>query len=533
MRKKIKQLGRHISIVMICMLLIPMLTYGENRSPSIIKIGLRSAYSNVASVEIRNTLLEVGYQREDSFKGLATIKSSGGFIIKPTISQYYSDSNTFTTYEEATGALDEYRSMGVDVTIGYIGPKTWKIYSSQDGGRMQPVSHSRLSISIEDTYGETILVCENDESMAAFAGIDSSNSFSLTELSKGKYRGWFEFKRQDNKITAINIVDFEEYLYGVVPAEMPASWNMEALKAQAVVARSMSIFQYNKYIANGYNVCDTTYTQVYKGFSGEHARTNQAVDETRGQLAIYNGKIAETLYHSTSGGYTEDPIYVWGGSYPYLKAVPDTYETEPEMKPWTRTITLSDINLCLEKQNINIGAAKGMRVTSYTPAGRVNELQIIGTSGIHTLTKESIRTFFTYTSQGSLRSRMFSIGDGIISQPTSTLAGGNKVTVEAKGTELATKLIDEIHIIDGSGKLTTVNSSMVVEGKNGTATYGDGKSNKTISSNQEAYGDIIISGQGYGHGVGLSQSGARGMAKAGYTYDQIIEYYYQGVRVER
>lgn len=509
-------------------MVIPSLTYGSDLVHETIRVGLRGNHYNVSSVTVKNTELSVGYGQSNRFKSEATLNSHTGFRIKPSNKQYYVTKDVFHTYKDAAYALVDYREEGA--VIAYLAPGTWKIYVEQDLGGMERVRESGLEIVVEDGLGNPLLIADHTGTLPAFAGESDQHSFRITELTNASYRGWFEFVRKGNTVTPVNVVDYEDYLYGVVPAEMPPSWPMEALKAQAVTARSMSLHQYNKYVKDGYNVCDTTFTQVYKGFSGEHTRTNEAVDKTQGMVATYNGKIAETLYSSTSGGHTEDPQYVWGNPIAYLKAVPDPYETKPEMKPWKRTITLTDLDLSLVKQNINIGRATGMRIKAYTPAGRVNELEIVGTAGIHTIVRENIRTFFSPTKEGSLRSRMFTIDNGQVTTPPS-LPSQSDQSVVVYGTREIPR-----YFIGASGKAEKVKESFVVEGPNGKTTYGprsgSGGSGQTGGMTQEQYGDITISGQGYGHGVGMSQSGARGMAEEGYTYDEIIKYYYQGVAVE-
>lgn len=509
-----------LSMLIVCLVAKPVIAHGSGLVPSTIRVGLRSAYSDKASIDIKNTEIEIGYESDNRLIPQGALISNTGFVITPSQKQYYSGNEIFYTYNEAAYSALEYKEQGISAVAVYSGPGKWGIYLDQDLGNMTMVNGNGSEIMIKDGFGIDILLCEDKGIAPAFAGKTRSQSFDLTELSKGSYRGWFEFKRKDNTITAINIVDYEEYLYGVIAAEMPASWHMEALKAQAIAARSMSIYQRNKYLKDGYNVCDTVYTQVYKGFGGEYLRTNQATDETRGMVTTYNGKIAETLFYSTSGGYTEDPQYVWGNLVPYLKAVADPYETEPEGKPWTRTITLSEIDLCLSRQNINIGSAQGLKVNAYTPAGRVNELEIIGTTGSHKIVRENIRTFFSATNGGSLRSRMFTLGNATSTSGTESL---ERVTVY-RGERPK-------YMMGANGKIVPVGESMVVEGPSGQMTYGS--TNGSSQGAHAAYGNIIISGEGYGHGVGMSQSGANGMAKAGYTFDQIIKYYYQDVQIQR
>jgi len=516
--------GLVLAMVILCTMIIPSLVYGSTMVPNTIRVGLKGSYSKANQVTIKNTTLYVGYEQGDRFKSQASLNSQTGFIIRPSTKQYYVARDIFSTYNDAAYALVDY--IGTGAVIAYMAPDTWRIYVEEDIDYMNMVMDSGHEVVVEDGFGTPLLVCANAGIAPAFAGESNQHPFDLTELTKGSYRGWFEFVRQGSTIIPVNIVDYEDYLYGVIAAEMPASWNMEALKAQAVAARSMAIHQYNKYLKYGYNVCDTIYTQVYKGFTGEHVRTNQAVDETRGVVATYGGKIAETLFFSTSGGYTEDPQYVWGSPVAYLKAMPDPYETEPEMKPWIRVITLEDIDLCLQSQNINIGKAIGLKINAYTPAGRVSEMEIVGTAGIHKLVRENIRTFFTYTKEGSIRSRMFTIENGITSSQPST-PSQTLGPIAVYGGEQSPQ-----YVIGADGRAREVGQTLVVEGTSGKTTYGPGESSKSSQPVQEQYGDLVISGQGYGHGVGMSQSGARGMAKAGYTYDEIIRYYYQGVVVE-
>lgn len=524
MTKRSSSRSRVLAMVMVCIMIIPSLVYGSSMVPNTIRVGLKGSYSNVNQVTINNATLNVGYEQNDRFRSEASLDSQTGFVIRPSTKQYYAARDVFNTYRDAVYALVDYIEAGA--VVAYMAPSTWRIYVEEDVDYMNMVMDSGHEIVVEDGFGKPLLVCANAGVAPAFAGESNQHLFDLTELTKGSYRGWFEFMRQGSTIMPVNIVDYEDYLYGVIAAEMPASWNMEALKAQVVAARSMAIHQYNKYLKYGYNVCDTTYTQVYKGFTGEHVRTNQAVDETRGVIATYGGKVAETLFFSTSGGYTEDPEYVWGNSVAYLKAMPDPYETEPEMKPWTRSITLADIDLCLEKENIHIGRASGLKINSYTPAGRVSEMEIIGTAGTHKLVSENIRTFFTYTKEGSLRSRMFTIENGFTSlQPSTTSQTLGPVAIY--GGEQSPE-----YVMGADGRIKEVGETLVVQGARETTTYGSGESSKPSQSIQEQYGDIVISGRGFGHGVGMSQSGARGMAKEGYTYDEIIKYYYQGVVVE-
>ena len=139
--------------------------------------------------------------------------------------------------------------------------------------------------------------------------------------TKGKwYHGKLMIKNVNGKLIVINDVDLENYLKGVVPSEMPASWEYEALKAQAIAARSFALANLGKQAKNGYDLKDNTEDQAYGGASAETNKTNKAVDETHGLVLTYDMKIISAYYSASAGGMTS--ASVWGGYAPYLHAVP-------------------------------------------------------------------------------------------------------------------------------------------------------------------------------------------------------------------
>jgi stage II sporulation protein D len=139
--------------------------------------------------------------------------------------------------------------------------------------------------------------------------------------TKGKwYHGKLMIKVVDNKITVINDVDLENYIKGVVPSEMPSSWEFEALKAQAIAARSFALANLGKQAKEGYDLKDNTEDQAYGGASAETNITNKAVEETHGLVLTYDMKIISAYYSASAGGMTN--TNAWGGSVPYLRSVP-------------------------------------------------------------------------------------------------------------------------------------------------------------------------------------------------------------------
>src|SRR5207245_8668173 len=133
------------------------------------------------------------------------------------------------------------------------------------------------------------------------------------------------------KLRAINVVGLEQYLYGVVPSEMPFTWLPEALKAQAVAARSYALATRR---TGAFGLYPATRSQVHLGIEHEKPSTNAAVDATAGQVVLYQGEVAKTFFFSTSGGRTASSEDVWGEPVPYLVSVPDSYDSISPYHDW-------------------------------------------------------------------------------------------------------------------------------------------------------------------------------------------------------
>lgn len=158
--------------------------------------------------------------------------------------------------------------------------------------------------------------------------IDSDNVVLKTEKEgflsvKGRwYRGEFIIQNKNGKLTVINNVGIEDYTKGVVPSEMPSGWEAEALKAQAIAARSYALANLGKRAKYGYDLNDTTEDQVYGGASAETSKTNTIVDETKGLVLIYDLKIIPAYYSASAGGQTVNASSAWGNDLPFIRSVP-------------------------------------------------------------------------------------------------------------------------------------------------------------------------------------------------------------------
>lgn len=141
--------------------------------------------------------------------------------------------------------------------------------------------------------------------------------------AKGKwYRGLLIIQNKNKKLTVINDIDLEDYLKGVVPSEMPSGWELEALKAQAIAARSYALANLGKRASLGFDLKDTPEDQAYGGASAETSKTNEAVESTTGLVLTYNMKVVPAYYSASAGGQTINASAAWGNDLPFIRSVP-------------------------------------------------------------------------------------------------------------------------------------------------------------------------------------------------------------------
>lgn len=228
------------------------------------------------------------------------------------------------------------------------------------------------------------------------------------------YYGDFQFTRlsmQDpQKLTLVNFVGLEPYVKGVTPYEMSSGWPLEALKAQAVCARTYVASHMNGSPANGFDVTGTTTSQVYYGTLDASANSDRAVDETAGKFVRYEGKLCETFYFAADGGATEDSENVWVTAVPYLRGVVDPYETastDPGFycKSWSTSVSRSAVG------DISI---------TYTPIGNAMTVTV----GDKTYSKDGVRTFLTSVCGLRYNSRHFTVEYDAASDAYSVVGGG-------------------------------------------------------------------------------------------------------------
>lgn len=342
---------------------------------------------------------------------------------------------------------------------------------------LENAAETRISASspleIRPPGGGTVLqtVSASQEARIRFEGGAMSvngRSWPVTELeltaangealrvNGNPYRGRLKLTATgQGRINVVNLVMLEEYLYGVVPKEMPPNWPEEALKAQAVVSRSFSLYQKSANAARDHDISATTASQVYGGVSVETDRARRAVDATRGRILLYGGRPALTYFHANSGGVTEDARYVWRVAIPYLQSIPDEPSTRTPGLAWTASLTFQQIREALNRNGLKVGEIRDVESDSVSPSGRVTRLRIRHSSGMTVLSGNQFRT--------------------------------------ATGPTLI---------------------------------------KSTLFTAERSSRGIRFEGRGSGHGVGMSQWGARMMAEGGSPYREILLHYYRGLDLQ-
>ncbi len=190
------------------------------------------------------------------------------------------------------------------------------------------------------------------------------------------YRGKILIIKERNSIIVINLVDLDEYLYSVVGGESYPSWPKEALKAQAVVARTYALFKTSTSNNIYYDLDTTTKTQIYRGMEAESVATHNAVRVTSGEVLTHDGKLILSVFHSSSGGHTESVKNVWNSSLPYLKGVSD-YDHLSPVYSWSKTFSLLEINQLIS----GLGSIYSLVPEQVTSSGRIRTLKVLGNKG--------------------------------------------------------------------------------------------------------------------------------------------------------
>lgn len=377
---------------------------------------------------------------------------------------------------------------------------------------------NNTSLSVVDTAsGEILFKIDTQDQALYVRPSQAHDSENYIKSAVGNiFDGTFEYKANINGMYLVNILDIEDYIKSVLPYEISASWPDECLKAFSIVVRSYTLSMLGKsHKQQDFDMCDETHCQAYRGRLRSTDRTDAAVDTTKNVVLAYNSKVCETFYHAISGGITESCELVWGGTgYPYLVS-----QTVPDEKYWNYTngvwkfeVSEKELFEYVQKNSTVSRYVKhpitSIRVSKYTDAGYAYELEIIDTSGtVSTFTKcDNVRSILTKYAKSS-RLTIGKSSEIIVND-------GQKMTIDPYNITQTDK--------DGKPVISTIAvgsdvGKQVISGKG-----------ELSNLSAETSSNYIISGTGWGHGVGLSQYGARDMANNGYLWHEIATYFFPG-----
>jgi len=307
----------------------------------------------------------------------------------------------------------------------------------------------------------TVLRTDTVRAAAGGQGVEigsrSASGYRLTSdapirMNGREYPATLEIVRNGEGLAIVNELRLEDYVVGVLRAETSERWPAETLRAQAIVARTYAAYLRASSGTKPYHIVATTAHQVYAGHVPASSPIWDAVRDTAGQVLLWDGELFPAFYHSTSGGYTEDPRSVFAArNMPALKPVRDEFSGAAPHFYWSLDLKLTDLSSILRRNGSEVGTVTAIEVTERTQSLRVASLAVHGTRGSARLRGNDFRRMVGYE---TIKSTLFAVA------------------------------------LDGSV--------------------------------------ARFSGRGYGHGVGMSQWGAKGMAEQGYTAEKILEYYYPG-----
>ena len=336
-------------------------------------------------------------------------------------------------------------------------------------------------------------------------------------------------------IRAVLHIGIEDYLKGLVPYEMSDSFPLEALKAQAIAARSYAVRGIRP--DRDYDLSDDTNDQVYRGLLHEHTRAHRAVKETEGIVLTYNEQIIQAYYTASNGGETESSAHAWGGEeLPYLPVREDKYDDENPQSPvksfylskdWNAgTPQLQDLEYLLKS-----GMAASMEKLGYSGLPekiRIDKIKALTANTpmygaeSHLMTKLSFQLNVSGRRQQSSKDEeevlLFTVDEKKVPENTSAPLSENEGEL-GPFVSLGQVIVVDLDIFPGLEKLMGLSINL--------------KENEIVKVIEEAEGFIIRSGR-YGHGVGMSQRGAEWMAKQyGKNYQEILAFYYPGTKESR
>lgn len=450
---------------------------------------------------------------------LGTIQSNNVIIIKDN---FYADSelstqcyhvrlnNTFYSYSDASSAADNYPDSFPAYYHGkycvmfgnFSSISEANSYAASNGIDGHGSTSGKDGILVLDTASKKILFGFDMSSVKnlAVAPVPFENE-PTTNFNGKTYLGSFEIlRRNGGNLSVINCVDLESYVKGVIPYEMSPSWPLEALKAQALCARTYVAKHMNQYGEYGFDVTDDTHSQVYNGTQGATEESNSAVDATTGLFIRYQGELCNTYYFSCDGGSTESSSVVFGQDYEYLIGKEDPFEAAISFpnKAWNKTITATQLTSILNSKGYSIGTVVDVN-EEFTSSGNCQSITFTDSN------KNSITLDHTAYNKLGLPSCHF--------------------TAEKTKIKVVKRVKKEV-------TPTPTPSPTPTPEVQPTPTPSPTPTPEQYEYITEYYDGFAFNGGGWGHNCGMSQWGAYSMASEyGYTCDDIVRFYFTGAYI--
>ena len=337
-------------------------------------------------------------------------------------------------------------------------------------------------------------------------------------VGQKRYAGKLNIFIGDKNISVVNIIGVENYLSSVVGSEMPTKWPMEALEAQAIASRTYALKQKGNSV---FDIDSTNKNQVYNGLESRTFKTKKAVRATRSLVLVYKNKLINALFHSSSAGMTENSQDVWKNKFPYLSSVKDFDKNNPKLK-WQKRFSSEE----LQKLFPSIGGIKQIEILSITNTGRVKNVKIQGDYGSAQFSGLDIRKKMNLKST-LVRFKLIKEDDKPNTTSTTVLedkpitylvkAGDNLSDIAYRYNVSLYELVTFNSIKDPT--LININQILLIP-RNQV---------KNVSSSDKT---LVVSGYGSGHGVGMSQWGAKHMASKGAKAEEILKHFYKGVKIK-
>jgi len=335
--------------------------------------------------------------------------------------------------------------------------------------------------------------------------VDSAAPGGLVPLGAAQYRGRLRVVPMGDRLQAVNYIGLENYLPSVVGSEMPAKWPLAALKAQAIAARTYAMAQRRP--GQLFDLQATVASQVYKGVGAETTSTRQAVAQTNGQVLLYRGRLIDAVFHSCSGGSTENSGEIWNRQLPYLTSVPDFDQVSP-VRNWRKSFEPQE----LRRAFVEIDGVTAIEPLVTSTSGRIRQARVTGPGGQLVLSGAELRRRL------GLRSTLvrFQLLAPAQPQAMALAVAPASYAVEPATAELAPAPRPSPGF---RFRLPAPPPPLPpVAGLSG-------------SVRPAAAPTLMAIGHGFGHGVGMSQWGAYGMALRGKSHAEILRHYYQGAEL--